>query len=507
MINNKELFLKPPVVVVLGHVDHGKTSLLDYIRKTNIAEKETGKITQHIGACEVEFRDKKITFIDTPGHEAFSQMRSCGAQVADMALVVIAANEGIKPQTKEVLKQIQEIKLPYIIVINKSDLLDQNGNLQRIEKQLQEENVQTESWGGDVPLVKTSAKTGEGIDELLDTILILGELLTNDKKIEQSKDNKFIGVVIETNISENKGIGAIFLVREGEIMLGDVIESKNQSIKIKKILDWQNKAIKKAVASQPIQILGFKNVPEIGEIFKDFSTENSKAFSTNQNDFKCKDLRICNFDTATEEERLKREIRLIVKTDVYGSQSAIIKTLEIISKELEVCFVVIKQSLGNISESDLKLSQSTKANILGFRIKTPGNLINVADRMKVRLLLCDIIYNIKSLIEDLIKENPEEQNRKTKGKLEILAIFRKKSAGEKKKTANKIILGGKIIEGELMRGSFVEIQRNNQTIGEGKVLEIEKGRQSAAKVIKDEECGVLYEGNGEVKVGDLMIIF
>jgi translation initiation factor IF-2 len=503
---NKELFLKPPVVVVLGHVDHGKTSLLDYIRKTNIAEKETGKITQHIGAYEVRFRDKKITFIDTPGHEAFSQMRSCGAQVADIALVVVAANEGIKPQTKEVLKQIQEIGLPYIIAVNKSDLLDQNGSFQRIEKQLQEENVQTESWGGDVPLVKTSAKTGEGIDELLDTILILEELLISDKKKEQIQDGKFIGIVIETNISENKGIEAIFLIREGEIALGDVIKSKNQSIKIKKILDWQNKTIKKATTSQPVQILGFKNVPEIGEIFRDSLLSDNETPPTDHNDFKCKDLKICNFTNVTGEES-KREIRLIIKTDVYGSQPAIIKTLEIISKELEVCFIIIKQSLGNISESDLKLSQSTKANILGFRIKTPGNLINVADRMKVKLLLCDIIYNIKSLIEGLIKENPEEQNKKTKGKLEILAIFRKKSAGEKKKAVTKIILGGKIIEGELVRGSFVEIQRNNQTIGEGKVLEIEKGRQSATKVLQGEECGILYEGDGEVKVGDLMMIF
>jgi len=503
---NKKLFLKPPVVVVLGHVDHGKTSLLDYIRKTNVAEKETGKITQHIGAYEVKFKDKKITLIDTPGHEAFSQMRSCSSQVADIALVVIAANEGIKPQTKEVLKQIQKMELPYIVAINKSDLLDPNGNLQRIEKQLQEENVQTESWGGDVPLVKTSAKTGEGVDELLDTILILGELVISDKENKQTQNSKFTGIVIETNISENKGIEAILLIREGEIAVGDVIKSKSQSTKIKKILDWQNQTLKKAITSQPVKILGFKNVPEIGEIFNDCLSRDNKTLPVGHNNFQCKDLRICNF-TNIDEEKPKREIRLIIKTDVYGSQPAIIKILEAISKELEICFVIIKQSLGNISESDLKLGQSTGAHILGFRIKAPGNLINVADRAKIKLLLCDIIYNIKELIEDLIKGNPEEEIRKIKGKLEILAIFRKKTAGEKKKTVTKIVLGGKVTEGELVRGSFVEIQRNSQTIGGGKVLEIEKGRQSTTKVTKDEECGILYEGDIEAKVGDLMIIF
>jgi len=501
LLKTKELSqLKPPVVVVLGHVDHGKTSLLDYIRRTNIVGQETGQITQHIGAYDINFQGKKITFIDTPGHEAFSKMRSHGARLADIALLIIAANEGIKPQTKEVLKQIQDLKLPYIVVLNKIDLAPQYHLLQEIEHQLQRENIAIEAWGGDVPLIKTSTKNGEGINELLETILILGEMMISQSKEEER--HSCWGVVIEARISSKQGTQALLLIKNGTLKLGDTIKSENQLVKVKKMTDWQGNDLKNAYISQPVYILGFNQTPLVGEIFEVISMH-AKGFKNNI---------LVKHEIFSERAIMSKvpaeeaiDVRLVIKTDVLGSQEAIIRVLETISQDSNINFLIIKQGLGDISEFDLKLAQSTKAVILGFRVKVSGNLKSLAERFGIKMIICDIIYEIKDKIKDIF-EKKTVGVKEIKGQLEILAVFRKKELGDGKKKKNmlQMIIGGKVLEGELVKNCLVDIIRNKNIAGQGKILEIEKNKEPISKIVKGEEGGLLYEGNVEIKKGDTL---
>ncbi len=495
---------KPPVVVVLGHVDHGKTSILDYIRKSNIAEKEAGKITQHIGSYEIEFQGQKITFIDTPGHEAFAKMRSHGAKLADIALLVIAANEGIKPQTKESLRLIKDAGLPYIVVLNKRDLISEYQAYNNVEQQLKKENISLESWGGDVPLVKTSSKTGEGIDELLETILILGAVTI--KPSDKKQEKNFKGITIETHLSSQSGIRATILVKQGMFSKGDLLVSQNQTFKVKKITDWQNKSIKTAHPSQPISILGFNFPPELGEIFEKAKIEKinliKKSHNQRKNNYSQK---ILINKSKSKEAQI---ISLILKTDVLGSQEAVIKILENISQKNDVNFLLVYQGLGDISEYDLKFAQSSKAIILGFKIKAQSAIKFAIERMELNLIICEVIYDINDRLVELIKASAKKEVKDIQAKLKILAIFGKRNINNnKKQNIYKIIIGGEVIEGELKKNCSVEVRRSNKILGQGKILEIEKDKKPVTKIGMGEQCGLLYEGNTEVKKGDSLLIY
>jgi len=488
---------RAPVVVVLGHVDHGKTSILDYIRKTSVADKESGKITQHIGAYEIELKGKKITFIDTPGHEAFSAMRSHGSKIADVAIIVVAANEGVKPQTKEAIKLVKEQKIPYLVVLNKIDLLEKYGSMSQVEKGLQKADVQLESWGGDVPVVKTSVKTGEGIDDLLETVSLLGEMAMHEGTTKKNTDS---AIVVETRVSDKSGIEAVMLVRHGEFSVGDTIHSKeNTSFKIKRMQDWSGNGIEVARSSQPITVLGIKQQPKIGEIFeKESQSLDGDAKKAN----KYGSVEVVSFGE-DEEDKDKEEIRLVIKFDVLGSYDALMKVFEIIAEELGVKITIIGKGLGNISESDLKLAQSTGSYILGFRIKASGAVRTTADRLNIKLSVCDIIYNIKEEIEKLSKGDIKEK-KDIRGRLEILAVFKKRIVEEKRKKIHKIILGGKVIEGEIKKGALIDIIRHDLIVGHGKVLEMEQDRKPTGKVLEGNECGLLYEGDINIKEGDII---
>jgi len=495
--------VKPPVVVVLGHVDHGKTSILDYIRKSNIAEKEAGKITQHIGAYEIKFQNQKITFIDTPGHEAFVKMRSHGAKLADIALLVIAANEGIKPQTKESLKLIKDAGLPYIVILNKKDLVSEYQEYNAVEQQLKKENVVLEAWGGDVPLIKTSVKTGEGIDEILETILILAAVTI--KTLDKKKAKDFKGITIETHLSSQTGIRAIILVKQGVFSKGDLLMSLNQTFKVKKISDWQGKNIKTAYCSQPVSVLGFNFPPELGEVFE--KTKEKKA-SLSKKDYNKKKnnskQRILIHKSKSKEAQI---INLILKTDVLGSQEAVIKILENISQKNDVNFLLVYHALGDISEHDLKFAQSSKAVILGFKIKAQSAIKFAIERMGLHLIICEVIYDINDNLTKLIKKSIKKETKDIQAKLKILAVFGKRNSNNKKQNLYKMIVGGEVIEGELKKNCSVEVNRNSKEIGQGKILEIEKERKPVIKIDAGEQCGLLYEGSAEVKKGDILLIY
>jgi translation initiation factor IF-2 len=485
--------LRAPVVVVLGHVDHGKTSILDYIRKTSVADKESGKITQHIGAYEINLKGKKITFIDTPGHEAFSSMRSHGSKIADVAVVVVAANEGVKPQTKEAIKIVQEQEIPYLIAFNKIDLLEKHGSIDQTEKQLQGAGVQLEAWGGDIPAIKTSVKTGEGIEDLIETVSLLGEIVISEEK-KDNKENS--AIVVETKVSDKSGIEAVMLVRHGSFSMGDVVYSERSgSFKIKRMLGWSGDNIKIAKSSQPITVSGLKQQPKIGEIFIKADTLSNKS---QKNLDRATGAEVINFGEAD-----KDEIKLIVKFDVLGSYEALVKVLKSITEELGARITIISKGLGNISESDLKLAQSTGSYILGFRVKVSNSVVTTADRLKIKFAVCDVIYNVEEEIKALAKGDIEEK-RDIRGKLTVLAVFRKRTVEEKKKKVHKIILGGKVTEGEIKKGGIVDIIRREAIIGHGKLLELEQDRKPMSKVAEGLECGLLYEGEIEIKEGDIL---
>ncbi len=501
---NTLLLPKPPVVVVLGHVDHGKTSILDHIRKSNVAEKEIGKITQHIGAYEIKFQSQKITFIDTPGHEAFIQMRSHGAKLADIALLVIAANEGIKPQTKESLKLIKDAGLPYIVVLNKKDLVSEHQAYNNVEQQLKKENVVLESWGGDIPLIKTSSKTGEGINELLETILILSAVTI--KPSDKKQEKKFKGIIIETRLSSQSGIRAIILVKQGMFSKGNLLISQNQTFKVKKITDWQNKNIQTAHYSQPVNVLGFNFPPKLGEIFEKDKKEQINLNKKHYNQKKSNSNQKILINKSKSKEA--QIISLILKTDVLGSQEAIVKILENISQKNDVSFLLVYQSLGDISEYDLKFAQSSRAIILGFKVKAQSAIKFAIERMGLNLIICEIIYDINDRLVDLIKISAEKKTKEIQAKLKILAIFGKRNAANnKKQNLYKMIIGGEVIEGELKKNSLVEVHRGKKVLGQGKILEIEKDRKSIRQISAGEQCGLLYEGDTEVKKEDILFVY
>ena len=365
----ENLETRPPIVVVLGHVDHGKTTLLDYIRKTNVAAKESGGITQHIGAYQVRHNDKLITFIDTPGHEAFSQMRSRGAKVADIAILVVAAEEGVKPQTKEVISHIKEFEIPVVVAINKIDR--PGANPQKVIGELAKEGIIVEAQGGKIPSVNVSAKTGQGVDELLEILLLVAEmeeLKANPKKAGE-------GVVIEAYLNSQRGPSATFLVLDGTFKVGQWIACGNTYGKVKILENFKGEKIEEAFPSMPVIIIGLNEVPMVGERFMVVESEEIaqgllKELPASESPH-----------PGLPPEGLGKEIKqlnLILKADVQGSLEAIEGIIKNIQQD-NLKINILKSEAGDISESDIKLAYSTGASVIGFRIKTPSLISDLAE--------------------------------------------------------------------------------------------------------------------------------
>ena len=478
---------RPPVVVVLGHVDHGKTSILDYIRQTKIAEKESGGITQHIGAYQVSHNNKLITFIDTPGHEAFSAMRSRGAQVADLAILVVAADEGIKPQTKEAISHIKKAGLSMIVALNKIDKKDVQP--EKVKADLAKEEIYVESFGGKVPSVEVSAKTGQGINDLLDLILLIAEV-EGLGKIELAAFAS--GVIVESKLDARRGPSATLLIKNGLLKIRDIVAAESTFGTVRIMEDFRLKSLTEAGPSSPVLMIGFEQVPGVGEkwqVYQDIDTARQIVAETLIKEKNKKEpVEFIEIDPN------KKILNVIIKADVIGSLEAIRESLMNIPQD-EVTLRIIKAEVGDINETDIKSANSSNAQIFGFRIKMPPSLAVMADNLKVNVFLYDIIYDfIQAVREEAIFLLSPKIVRQELGRGKLIAYF--------KQTGNRQIAGFRVLDGKVERGCLVDVLRNSEKVGNGKIVQLQKNKLEIKEGSKDEECAMLFEGEIKLEIGD-----
>ncbi len=482
--NKKNLITRSPVVVILGHVDHGKSSILEAIKDLKITSKESGGITQHIAAYEVEHEGKRITFVDTPGHEAFSAMRSRGSKVADIAILVIAAEEGIKPQTKEAIAHIKEAGIPMIVALNKTD--KPQADPEKVKRDLISEDVLVESMGGKIPSINVSAHTKKGITELLEMIVLIAEMENYQIDISGPAE----GIIVESHINSNRGTTATLIVRSGELKIGDIFGTFSSIGKIKGMKDFQGNNIIKATPSMPVTIIGFDNVPGVGESFKVFSTAEEAKEQTRKSENIFERIKVEDEDSV---------LRVIIKADVQGSLEAIKEVLKIIPQGKAV-IQVLKAGVGDINDSDIQLAKNSGAMTIGFRVKTNPIAQKLALRERIRIISFDVIYHLAEAVKiSLEKKVAHETIRKDLGKVKVLAIF--------KTDKNSQIIGGKVISGEITRGASADVLRDEEKIGRGKIVKLQKEKKEVGEVGKGYECGMLYKGDIEVAEDDILEVF
>lgn len=497
--DKKNLKLRPPVVTVMGHVDSGKTSLLDFIRKTSVVAKESGGITQHIGAYQVNLKDKKtkkerqITFLDTPGHEAFSQMRAHGASVTDIVVLVVAADQGVKPQTLEAISHAKAAKVPLVVAINKIDL--PSADIEKTKRQLSEIGLSSEQWGGKTPTVEISAKGGTGISELLEMILLVADL--QDLKADPKLPGK--GVVIESHLEIGKGPLSTVLIQQGTLHLKDSIAVGETYGKIKSLEDFLGKKLKEATPSTAVQISGLKQVPNFGDILEvvPFEKEAREKVESKLREKTIKgvvkSIGLREISSEIREGKIK-ELNLIIKADVKGSLEAIKDSLETLSQG-EVAVKIISQGVGAITESDVNLASASSAIILAFRVPAPPAVLKLALLQKIKISRYEIIYQlIDDIFEALSGMLEPEIVQKEVGKLKVLKVFKKTPAGG--------IVGGKVISGYLEKGLMGKVVRDANTLGEIKISSLQIAKKPAEKVEEGQESGVGYEGKMKFKEGD-----
>lgn len=497
--SDDEAVERPPIVTVMGHVDHGKTSLLDYIRKAKVTLGEAGGITQHIGAYRVEVNGRHITFIDTPGHEAFTDMRARGTSVTDIAILVVAADDGIMPQTIEAINHIKSANVPMIVAINKMD--KQQANPDRIMQQLAENGVLPEAWGGDAIIVPISALTGMGIDKLLETILLVSEM----GELKANPDASAMGTILEARLDKGRGAVASLIVRNGSLHVGDTLVSGTCICKVKAMIDENNKSVKVAGPSMPVSVLGFSEVPTAGESFTVVDEKLSKEI-VEERKAKIKN-ELANSSSANTIEDLMAKtsegnvkiLNVLLKTDVGGSLEAIKQSIAKIEND-EVRVNILHSGVGGISESDVILANASNAVILGFNTHTDSKVKTVAERLKVNIKNYKIIYELLEELEVIMKGMKEPKYEKVEmGKAEVLVVFKLTGVG--------------IVAGSIVRDGVIARNTHARVIRDGEVI-VEDCELSSVKIVKDDvkeagkgrECGIKLAFN-EIKVGDIIECF
>jgi len=486
----EQLISRAPIVVVLGHVDHGKSSILEAIKDFKITSKESGGITQHIGAYEIEHQGKKITFIDTPGHEAFSAMRARGAKVADIAVLVVAADEGVKPQTKEAAEHIKKAGIPMIVALNKID--KPNADPGKVKRELISIDIVLESMGGKIPSVETSAVTKKGIDHLLELILLIAEI--EDLKTDLSKPVQ--GVIIESSLDPNKGPLATLIVEQGILKNGQNIGTPSAFAKIKSIEDFKGEKIEKAMPSQPVRVLGFEKVPIVGEQFKMYpGVEEYEKQVKEEKKQKSENKEV----SLSPEQKI---LNIILKADVFGSLEAIEEVLKTLPQE-KVRLRLLKKEVGPINDFDVKLAKSANAKIIGFRVKTTPSAQKLALREKITAVSFDIIYELAQAVRNLLEKKLEpEIVRKDLGKVKILALF--------KSDKTRQVVGGRILGGIIKKNAFAEVLREEEIIAKGKIIGLQENKKEVNEISKKTECGILFEkleGEEKIKEGDILNVY
>jgi len=482
---------RPPVVVVMGHVDHGKTTLLDSIRKTNVADGESGAITQHIGAYQVKithsssYQGKSITFIDTPGHEAFKGMRSRGGKVADIAVLVIAADDKIQPQTLESIEIIQKENLGLVVAINKIDRPE--ADIDAIKKQLSAINLTPEDWGGDVICVPISAKQNKNIDELLENILLLAEI----KELKANPEGNLFATIIEADVDQGLGPVAAAIVQNGTLRQGDLIKCNGCGGRLKGLLDYQGHRIDSAGPAMPVKLLGLKTLPQVGDVIERAeSLRELKKFSKKSRLF------LDETEAKTKQEKTKIQIKIHLKADVLGTLEALMSEINKIKHEL-VDIKVVKHGLGNFTESDILDAEAQKLALLGFRVEAGAwaeHLINTRNiKFKTYTIIYKLLEDLRDSVEELIPPKIIEEEI---GEIKILAVFTK--------SKNFQIIGGQITKGEIAGKTKFRIFRNNEVMGEGLILELQHNKEVVKKVKTPQECGLKVRGDLIIKIDDIL---
>ncbi|MDO8577038.1 MAG: GTP-binding protein [Candidatus Daviesbacteria bacterium] len=474
---------RPPIVTILGHVDHGKTTLLDFIRKSSVVAKEHGGITQHIGAYQVSHSGKLITFIDTPGHAAFEKMRSRGAKVADIAILVVAIDDGLMPQTLEAIKHIQEAKVPLIVVVNKIDLqgIDQKVQLAKIKKQLADQKINIEEYGGDTPLLPLSAKTGEGVDKLLEMILLVSEMheIKGDPMLPPA------GVIIEANLDKFKGPIATILIRNGTLKKSDSIEVGEIKSKVRGMFDFSGKPVDCAGPSTPVEVLGLEAVPGVGAVLGELA--------------EVKEAEIIQSLVEKLQQGDTKTLKVIIKADKQGSLEAIQASLDKFNLERKVVDYIFTGT-GDIGEENIKLAASVGAIVIGFNVKVAPTTQKMAENEHVLIRTYNIIYELLEDIEEVVQTLLDVgQLEEVIGKANIIAEF---PHGK-----NEKIAGCRMIEGTIAKGQRVRVVREGTVIGETKLKFLKKVKEEVNKVEKGNDCGMLFDPPVDFVIGDVIESF
>ena len=492
-----ELKERPPVVVVMGHVDHGKTSLLDVIRKTNVIGGEAGGITQAIGAYQVKVNDRDITFLDTPGHEAFTQMRARGAQITDIAILVVAANDGVMPQTVEAINHAKSAGIPIIVAINKIDLPD--ANPQKVKEELMQYELVPEEWGGDTIYVEISAKKNLNIDQLLEMVLLEADVL--ELKANPTKQAK--GAVIEARLDKNKGAIASVLVQRGKLDVGDTVVVGTSIGRIRSMVNDKGKKVKSAGPSTPVEIMGLTEVPQAGDIFYEVKDEKMAKHLIERRKRQAREKSINQVSAVTldnlfgqmEEGKLK-QLNLIVKADVQGSVEALKQSLEKLSNE-EVRVKVIHSAAGAVTESDVTLAKVSNAIIIAFNVRPVATAKNEAEKDEVQIKQYSVIYqaidDVEAAMKGMLDPKFEEE---VIGTAEIRQIFKISNVGT--------IGGAMVLTGKIARNAGVRVIRDDVVIHDGKLISLKRFKDDAKEVAKDFECGIQLEKYNDIKEGDIL---
>ena len=497
--NDENMVVIPPVVTIMGHVDHGKTSLLDTIRKTKVAAGEAGGITQHIGAYQVEVNGKKITFLDTPGHEAFTAMRARGAQVTHIAIIVVAADDGVMPQTKEAIDHARAAKVPIIIALNKIDKA--NANPDRVKQQLTEIGIIIEEYGGDTVLVPVSARRGEGIDELLDYILLVAEV----QDIRANPNRLATGVIIEARLEKNSGATATVLVQQGTLKMGDNIVVGSMSGKVRAMFNDRGKRIQKAPPSTPVSVLGLPEVPQAGDHLEATEDERTAKLMAQRELEKRREeaapLGQVSLDTLymQMQEGTVKELDVVLKSDVQGSSEAIKGALSKLGEE-NMKVRLIHEGIGNVSETDVHLAGASGAVVIAFNVKADGAAQREAQREHVDIRYYEVIYKLIEDIQAALVGMLEPTYREViDGHAEVIQIFK---AGK-----TTVIAGCRITDGRLTRSSQARVLRKTEKVYDGKVESLRRGKDDVREVLTGYECGIVLEDFSDYEVGDIIEAF
>ncbi len=496
-VKEERLQPRPPIVTVMGHVDHGKTTLLDAIRSTNVAEREAGGITQHIGASVVEHDGRSIVFLDTPGHEAFTSLRARGAQVTDIAVLVVAADDGVMPQTVEAIDHAKAAGVPIIVAINKID--KPNADIERVKRQLSEHGLVPEEWGGDTVTVNVSAKKKIGIDELLEMILLVADLL----ELRADPEANPSGVVIEAKLEKGRGPVGTVIIKQGTLKVGDVIVTGTTYGRVRAMIDDKGKQVKKALPGMPVEILGLQDVPKAGDIFYKVKSEKEARQKIEeyiqkqkeQKESKPKKITLEELYRRLQEEEIK-QLKLIIKADVQGSLEAIETSIKKLETD-EIKITILHQATGRITESDILLASASEAIVIGFNVQPERKARQLAESEGVQIrtyrVIYDLIDDVKAALEGMLEPEYKEE---FLGRAEIRAIFKVPKVGK--------VAGCYVTDGVIPRNANVRIVRDGVVIYDGNLASLKRFKDDVREVQSGFECGMSFQNFQDFKQGDIV---